>query len=122
MSIRSAALVPPVGRTVRPRTVVRTAHLRQSPFWATSDGIACGACQPVPESRGAGDSGAKQMRRGFRGRVAGALAALLLTVTALVAFNVGTTEPPAGAAVLSPGFAMSTVFSGLTLPTAFRFA
>ena len=62
------------------------------------------------------------MRTGFRGRAVGAMVALLLTVTTLVAFNVGRSEPSAGAAVLSPGFSTSTVFTGLNLPTSFQFA
>ena len=62
------------------------------------------------------------MRRGNRSRIGAVTAALALAATALVSVTGTTDESPAGAAVLSSGFSMSTVFSGLTLPTAFRFA
>ena len=62
------------------------------------------------------------MRTSGHGRIGAALAALALSVTALVAVNAGTQGRAAGAAVLAPGFSTSTVFSGMTLPTAFQFA
>jgi glucose/arabinose dehydrogenase len=48
--------------------------------------------------------------------------ALLLAVAALVGVQTGSSSPPADAAVLASGFSLSTAFSGLTLPTSFRFA
>jgi len=50
------------------------------------------------------------------------MAALALTVTALVAVNVTPDKPAGAAAVWSSGFSASQVFSGLTLPTSFQFA
>src|SRR3954454_1096119 len=66
--------------------------------------------------------GANSMRTSGRGRLGAAMAALALTVTALVAVNVTPDEPAGAAAVWSSGFSASQVFSGLTLPTAFQFA
>src|SRR3954470_8688326 len=68
------------------------------------------------------DRGAQHMRTSRRGRLGAAMAALVLTVTALAAITVSPGPPAAGAAVLAPGFSTSQIFSGLSLPTAFQFA
>jgi glucose/arabinose dehydrogenase len=47
---------------------------------------------------------------------------MALVVTALVATGASTEKAADAATVLAPGFSTSTVFTGLTLPTAFQFA
>src|SRR3954471_5382734 len=104
-----------------PRCVVGTAHCRHYPFVR----VRADYGRPTRESsgnRGRGLFGERTFMGTSRRRLGSAFVALMLAVGSLVAASAATQAPADAATVLAPGFSTSTVFSGLSLPTAFEFA